>query len=94
MEVKLISQEQIDSFKNEIIREISKLLKGNTSAEMKTWLRTRDVCELLNLSTSSLQNLRNAGKIPYKKLNGTLLYRREDIEAMLDSLSNEGGTDL
>ena len=84
MDVILISKEEFDSFKNEIIQEISKLVGNTEKGKESIWLRTRDVCKILNLSTSTLQNLRNNGKIPFKKLNGAILYKRADIESLLD----------
>ena len=84
MEIIVISKEDFDSFKNEIIQEVSKLVGNAEKGKESIWLRTRDVCKILNLSTSTLQNLRNNGKIPFKKLNGAILYKRTDIESLLD----------
>lgn len=85
MDVIVISKEEFDSFKNEIIQELAKLVGKAEKEEQSTWLRTRDVCRILNLSTSTLQNLRNSGKVPFTKLNGTIFYKRVDIESLFDS---------
>jgi excisionase family DNA binding protein len=91
MEAIIITKADLNSFRDEIIREFTKIVNNKQNGQTDPWLRTRDVCKLLNLSTSTLQNLRNAGKIPFKKLNGTILYRRADIESLLENYSNEGG---
>lgn len=85
MDVIIISKKEFDSFKNEIIQEISQLVGKSGIGEPSTWLRTSDVCRILKLSTSTLQNLRNSGKIPFTKLNGAILYRRTDIESLFDT---------
>jgi Helix-turn-helix domain len=86
MEAIIITKEDLNSFKNEIIQEFIKLVNKAEKGETSAWLRTRDVCRILNLSTSTLQNLRNSGKIPFKKINGAILYKRADIETLFDSV--------
>ena len=85
MEVIVISKQDLDSFKDEIIQELSKYCGRADQGEESTWLRTRDVCRILNLSTSTLQNLRNNNKIPFTRLEGSILYKRADIESFLES---------
>lgn len=84
MEAFLISKEDLNSFKNEIILEITRIVKFKNEVS-EVWLRTRDVCKLLKVSASTLQNLRNNGKMPFKKLNGIILYKRTDIESLIDN---------
>jgi len=84
MEAFLISKDDLKSFKNEIILEITKIVKSKNE-DSEVWLRTRDVCKLLKVSASTLQNLRNNGKMPFKKLNGIILYKRTDIESLIDN---------
>ena len=43
------------------------------------FIRSADVCKLLNISNSTLKNLRSAKAIPFYKLGGTFLYNREEI---------------
>ena len=90
MDVIIISKKEFDSFKDEIIQELSKLIKQVGTGETNTWLRTRDVCKLLNLSSSSIQNLRNSGKLPFIKLEGTILYSLDEINTLLAKMK-EGG---
>lgn len=87
MEAFLISKEDLNSFKNEIILEITRIVKSKNE-ETEVWLRTRDVCKLLKVSASTLQNLRNNGKIQFQKLNGVILYKRTNIESLFEPLKN------
>lgn len=43
------------------------------------FIRSADVCKLLNISNSTLKNLRMEHKIPYYKLGGTFLYNKDEI---------------
>lgn len=49
------------------------------------FIRSTDVCKLLNISNSTLKNLRAAQAIPYYKLGGTFLYSKEEIMNYLAS---------
>lgn len=89
MDIKLITQEEFDSFKDEIIREIKEVLKNKDTSDNKKWLRSRDVCKLLSISSSTLQNLRNQEKIPFKKINGTIFYRKEDADSLPDIINKK-----
>lgn len=47
------------------------------------FIRSADVCKLLNISNSTLKNLRTAKIIPYYKLGGTFLYSKDEIMTYL-----------
>lgn len=49
------------------------------------FIRSTDVCKLLNISNSTLKNLRAAQTIPFYKLGGIFLYSKEDIMNYLAS---------
>lgn len=49
------------------------------------FIRSTDVCKLLNISNSTLKNLRAAQAIPFYKLGGTFLYNKEEIMNYLAS---------
>ena len=86
MDIKIITPKDLADFKSELISEIKDLLKASKVNNNSSWLRTREVCELLCLSPSGLQKLRNSGVLPYTQLSesGTLYYRLEDIEKILN----------
>ena len=49
------------------------------------FIRSTDVCKLLNISNSTLRNLRASKGIPFYKLGGTFLYNKEEIMNYLAS---------
>ncbi len=38
------------------------------------WVRSKDACKLLKLSTCELMHARESGKIPFKKIGNAFLY--------------------
>ena len=68
-----------------------KIMKTESTAneqerkEDVTFIRSADVCKLLNVSNSTLRNLRAAQAIPFYKLGGTFLYNKEEIMNYLAS---------
>ena len=49
----------------------------------EVFLNGEEVCELLKLSTRTLQEYRNLGTLPFYKIGGKILYKQSDIQTML-----------
>lgn len=43
------------------------------------YLTNRGICQLLRISSRTLQNWRDTGKIPFVRLQGKILYRGSEI---------------
>lgn len=82
MELSIITKEDIQQFKTELLEGIEQLIKQKAT-EQKLWLRTSEVKSLLNISSGTLQNLRINGTISYSKIGGTLYYNYNDIQKLL-----------
>lgn len=82
MAISIITKEDLQQFKTELLEAIEALLQGNTT-EQKLWLRTSEVKKLLNVSLGTLQNLRINGTLSYSKIGGTLYYNYKDIEKLM-----------
>ena len=82
MAIALITKEDLQQFKIELLESIEKLLQGKKTEE-KLWLRTSEVRKLLNISAGTLQNLRINGTLSYSKIGGVLFYNYKDIEKLL-----------
>ncbi|AYZ35213.1 DNA-binding protein [Chryseobacterium indologenes] len=79
MAISIITKEDLQQFKAELLEAIENLLRRSTT-EQKLWLRTSEVKKLLNISSGTLQNLRINGTLSYSKIGGTLYYNFKDIE--------------
>ena len=82
MAIAIITKEDLQQFKIELLESIEKLLQGKKTEE-KLWLRTSEVRKLLNISSGTLQNLRINGTLRYSKIGGVLFYNYKDIEKLL-----------
>jgi hypothetical protein len=82
MAIAIITKEDLQQFKIELLESIEKLLQGKKT-EDKLWLRTSEVRKLLNISAGTLQNLRINGTLSYSKIGGVLFYNYKDIEKLL-----------
>lgn len=80
MNVEFITKDDLERFKNEIIKEIN---SGNQNQIQKKWLRSAEVREMLGISPGTLQNMRINGTIPFTKIGATLFYSMEDIQFIL-----------
>jgi L-arabinose isomerase len=83
MRVNLVTKEDLQEFKIELLEEIKSLFNIKNS-EKKSWLRSSEVKELLKISTGTLQKLRVNGNLSFTRVGGTLYYNYKDIEKMLN----------
>lgn len=84
MAVEIITKDDLQEFKNEIIQEIRNIIPS-TPKPQKQWLRSADVKAILKISSSTLQTLRINGTLNHTKIGGTYFYRYDDIEKLLIS---------
>lgn len=82
MIVNIITKEDLQEFKEDLLKDIKNLFNIKIS-EQRLWLRSSEVKKLLNISAGTLQNLRNDGILNYTRVGGTLYYNYKDIEEML-----------
>ncbi|WP_243349584.1 helix-turn-helix domain-containing protein [Parabacteroides sp. FAFU027] len=88
-----MSEFKIDRNMYELIIANQRLLEEQIShlqLQMKdkkpalSYLDGKQVCELLRISQRTLQTLRDNGKIGHSRIEGTILYREEDVRALFD----------
>lgn len=90
MPAQIVTTDDLQILKNELISEIKALLEigGTTEKKETKWIKSPQVRRILNISPGSLQHLRITGVIPYTKMGGTLYYDYDDIQKIL----NDGKT--
>jgi hypothetical protein len=84
MAVNIITQEDLDQFRRQLLNDLKEILQVNTP-QPKKWLRSSEVRKLLNISPGTLQNLRINGTLSYTKVGGTIYYDYQDIEQLMNS---------
>jgi hypothetical protein len=98
MASEIITPEDLQSFKRDLLSDISELLEEKASVfersregreakpkEEKAWIKSHQVQRMLGISPGTLQNLRINGTIPYSKVGGVLFYNKKDIEKILEN---------
>lgn len=85
----MVSQQDLENLKNEILREIEalrKLLEHITGmfSPPRQWLKSYEVRELMGISGGTLQNMRNNGTLASKKVGGLMYYKYSDILKLME----------
>lgn len=86
----IITPEDLQKFKLELLEEIQKIIHAKHPAPVRKWLKSHEVRRLLTISPSKLQSLRDTGALPFTKIGAVIYYNYEDIEAMLITSSKVG----
>ncbi len=85
MATAVLTTEDLQEFKTELLHEIEELIQKQSGFKTKKWLRSPEVREMLDISSGTLQNLRINGTLPYTKMGGVLYYDYEDILKVLSA---------
>jgi hypothetical protein len=85
MAVELITKEDLNNFKSEVINEIKQILKSKgTNQNQKEWLKSYEVRKMLGISPGKLQNMRINGTIEFTQIGGLMFYKYEDIVKLME----------
>ena len=84
MPTSIITTEDLSEFKIELLKDIKSLLSKNSRLIVNKHYRSNEVKELLSISSSTLQNFRVKGILPYTQIGSILLYDAEEVKKMLD----------
>lgn len=87
MQIEILTKEELQKFRSELIQEIKQTLKSE-EAPTKQWLRSSEVRELLKISSATLQNLRIKGILRYEKIGGIFYYAHADIVQLMGEIGN------
>ncbi len=83
MSVEIITKEDLEQFKSELLEDLLKVLQPN-QPQVKQWLKSQDVRKLLNISPGTLQNLRINGTLRFTKIGSIFYYKAQDITKILE----------
>lgn len=78
-----ITKDDLQQLRMLLLNDIQKLLDSKIAAKTDTdsqeWLRSKSVRNIMNISPATLQNIRIAGKIRFRKIMGSYYYSRTDL---------------
>jgi excisionase family DNA binding protein len=78
----LLTRQDLMDLEQRLVELLNQRIPEGYSPQRK-WMRSKEVCEWLNISASTLQNMRNDGSIPFTQLGSTYFYPYQEIEGML-----------
>jgi len=85
MSIEVVTKDDLQSFRMQLLNDIRQLLSPQDAKLIKPWLKNTEVKKLLGVSSNTVQRLRIAGKLRSTKVGGVHYYRYEDIEKLLNS---------
>lgn len=84
MEVDLVTKEDLENFKKELLNDLAFLLSKPDENTPTEYLRTKEVRKMLgNISPGTLQNLRVRGLLKPSKIEGVYYYRLDEVKELL-----------
>ncbi|MFT2010960.1 helix-turn-helix domain-containing protein [Pontibacter sp. 13R65] len=93
MSVEIITKEDLQHFRRQLLEDLQQLLSKRQPAQtQKQVLKSAEVRKLLKISPATLQSLRINGTLPFSKIGGTIYYRQEDIEKLMEGNKSNNQT--
>jgi len=83
MPTQVLTTEDLEEFKHELLSDIKELLKTNSATLNKKYLKAIELKKILNISPTTLQTLRVNGILPYSKVGGIIFYDIDDINKVM-----------
>ena len=84
MAIEVITKEDLQQFKNELLTELKQVIKTDpTAGSQKKWLKSEEVKKLLKVSPGTLQTLRINRTLQYTKIGGIIYYDYEHIQKIM-----------
>jgi hypothetical protein len=86
MAVEILTKEDLETLKKEIINEIRAIFKSKgVILQHKEWLKSYEVRKMLGISPGTLQQMRINGTLGYSQIGGLLFYKYEDIIKLMEA---------
>lgn len=84
MAVEIITKEDLQAFRIELLNDIKLLHESKGKLEQKKWIKSPEVRKMLGISPGTLQNLRTNGTLPFTKIGSLIYYPYEDVIKVLE----------
>jgi len=86
----LVTLEDLENFKLELLSSIRQLLADNNGRPAKKWLKSAEVRKLLGFSPGKLQSIRDSGLLTFTKIGGNIYYNEDDLFKLFDQNKKRG----
>jgi len=79
MAANIITTEDLMEFKSDLLDNIKEIVSTQSGMKIKKWMKSKEVRDLLSVSSGTLQTLRINGTLPYSKIGGVIYYDYSEI---------------
>ena len=83
MATEIITKEDLQVFKEDLLREIKQIIV-KSEQPANEWLRSSQVRKMLNISPNTLQALRANGKLNFNKVGSIFFYKVDEIRKLVE----------
>jgi hypothetical protein len=87
-----VTQADLKELKEELLKEIKIMIHDQPKPAKRKWLKNKAVMDLLEISSGTLQVLRDNGTIAHTRLGRNIYYDPDDIEKELQRRKANGRT--
>ena len=84
MPATIITTDDLREFKLELLADIKHILSKQSQGQLKKYLKSSELMDLLKISPGTLQNLRINGTLPFTKVGGIIYYDAAEIQKVMD----------
>jgi hypothetical protein len=84
MAVEIVTKSDLNEFKSSLIKELTELFGSRKPKEQREWLKTYEVMALLDISKSTLHQLRINGTLAYTRIGHCVYYQYSDIRSLME----------
>ncbi len=82
--MEIVTKEMFEDFKRELKSDLYAISESISNNQPKKLLKNQDLMEYLGCSYTTIETLRNSGKIPFKKVLGTYYYPYDEIRKVFE----------
>ncbi len=83
MNIEIVTKQDLEVFKHELLHALTAFMNDRGIQETKQWLRSKEVRQLLGISSGTLMNLRVKGLLKPSKIEGVYYYKLSEITELL-----------
>jgi hypothetical protein len=83
-------EQRLASIEGKLDSLIQRIDNPKDSNLSPTWINSKQLAQHLGISTTAVGNLR-INKIPYYKIGGRILYKKQEIDEYIEQTRHKGG---
>jgi hypothetical protein len=85
-------EQKLSAIEGKLDNLINSIENPKDSNLSPTWITSKQLAQHLGLSTTAIGNLR-INKIPYYKIGGRILYKKQEIDEFIERTRHKGGSE-